>query len=83
MTPTFASKVAESAKHADRSPTPVSVKSTKNERSNAFLRSAVKRVGFRRSDGTPHSKKGDILRHDRVVAIPDKVNDSKLNTMKC
>ena len=71
MTPTFASKQAESGKVRERNIIPT-VK-PKVEESKLSLKSAAKRVGFRREvDGTPRSKECSSNEH-RVVSFPDKV----------
>ena len=63
MTPTFSSLQSVP-----------STKSTKAESSNAWMKSAAKRVGFRRNgDGTPRSKKEGPPKELKTISFPDKV----------
>ena len=80
MTPTFSSSLQFAAgnekksDHNDRTTTPVPpTKSSKGESGNVWIKSAAKRVGFRRTvDGTPRSKK-EGLPKAKIVSFPDKV----------
>ena len=77
MTPTFASKRAEAEKSNDRASTPTSVLPIKSDGGKTLLKSAAKRVGFRRAgDGTPRSKKEGTPKQSIVVPFPDKVRNS-------
>ena len=80
MTPTFSSSLQSAAvngkehDHNDSNITPVPSKSAKAESSNAWMKSAAKRVGFRRiADGTPRSKKEGLPKNSKTVSFPDKV----------
>ena len=72
MTPTFSSSL-QSVTTASITPIP-STNFTKAEGSNTWMKSAAKRVGFRRTgDGTPRSKKEGPPKNIRMVSFPDKV----------
>ena len=72
MTPTFSSSL-QSAATTNVTPVP-SAKSSKAESNNAWMKSAAKRVGFRRTgDGTPRSKKEESSKYSKTISFPDKV----------
>ena len=76
MTPTFSSSkqsVIAKAKPDDRAPTPVSTRPIKPEGNNAWVKSAVMRVGFR-----PHSKKELPSKQAKTISFPDKVGSSNI-----
>ena len=72
MTPTLSSSLQSVA---TTNLTPLSsTKSSRAEGNNAWVKSAAKRVGFRRAgDGTPRSKKEGLLKGSKTVSFPDKV----------
>ena len=74
MTPTFSSSkqsLAVDTKH-DYPATPVPARPIKAEGGNAWMKSAAKRVGFRRPGaGTPRNE--SPLRQVNTVSFPDKV----------
>ena len=72
MTPTFSSSL-QSATTTNLTPVP-STKTSKVENNNAWMKSAAKRVGFRRTgDGTPRSKKEGPPKSSKTIIFPDKV----------
>ena len=89
MTPTFSSSL-QSATVTNLTPVP-STKSSKVESNNAWMKSAAKRVGFRRTgDGTPRSKKEGPPKSSKTISFPDKVclflayfPDTLLNSLAC
>ncbi|KAL9632554.1 MAG: hypothetical protein Q9164_005255 [Protoblastenia rupestris] len=85
MTPTFASKNSTTTltNQRDFSETPVSIKSSNQDNTNAFLKSAAKRVGLRRTgDGILRSKKEAVLNDNRNIPLPDKLPDSPPSAQK-
>lgn len=76
MTPTLSSfkqSLTKNVKNDLRS-SPVPLETTKPEESDAWVKSAAKRVGFRRvKDGTTRSKKDIPSLHAGAVSFPDKV----------
>ena len=72
MTPTFSSS---SQSTATTHITPVSsTKSSRAETNNAWMKSAARRVSFRRpGDGTPRSKKEGPPKSSKTISFPDKV----------
>ena len=61
-------------KEHEHNSTPASVKSSKAQSSNAWVKSAAKRVGLRRAgDGTPRSRKEGLLEQSKGISFPDKV----------
>lgn len=77
MTPTLSSSkqsVATKTKNDDHPSRPVPARPIKAEGSNAWTKSAAKRVGFRRAgDGTTRSRKESPLRQVNPISFPDKV----------
>ena len=75
MTPTLSSFKQSLTKNVknDLASSPVPLETTNPEESNAWMKSAAKRVGFRRvKDGTPRSK--DIPSQNAgAINFPDKV----------
>ena len=66
--PHFMSPTLSSAKQMALS------KSAKSESNNAWMKSAAKRVGFRRGgNGAPRSKKEEISKPSKAISFPDKV----------
>ena len=76
MTPTLSSfkqSLTKNVKNDLRS-SPVPSETTKPEESNAWMKSAAKRVGFRRvRDADTRSKKGIPSLNADTVSFPDKV----------
>lgn len=83
MTPTYSSSkqsVAVHGKSDGKSSPATSLKPIKGESSSAWMKSAAKRVGFRRTgDGTPRSKKEALAKQPKAISFPDKVCPSCLD----
>ena len=76
MSPTIASKRAQSHNLNDGPATPVSIKSIKSDGGQSLLKSAAKQIGRHRvGDGTFHPKRKSPVKHSRVVSFPDKVRE--------
>ncbi len=76
MTPTLSSFKQSLTKDVknDLPSSPVPLETTNPEENNAWMKSAAKRVGFRRvKDRTPRSKKDIPSQHADAVSFPDKV----------
>ena len=76
MTPTLSSFKQSLTKNVknDHTSSPVPVETTNSEESNAWMKSAAKRVGFKRvKDGNPRSTKDIPSQHAGAVNFPDKV----------
>lgn len=76
MTPTLSSFKQSLTKNGknDLTSSPVPLEKTNPEESTAWMKTAAKRVGFRRvKDGTPRSKKDIPPQHADAVSFPDKV----------
>ena len=72
MTPTFSSS-SQSIATTTATPVPLT-KSSKGEGSNAWMKSAAKRVGLHRTtNGTPRSKKEGPAKKLKTISFPDKV----------
>ena len=76
MTPTLSSFKQSLSKNVtnDRTSSPVPLETLDPETSNAWMKSAAKRVGLRRvKDGTPRATKDTPSQHAGAANFPDKV----------